>query len=62
MVDIFPFKAQQRMNNICKNNYFFTITQRATPFLFGAALDWQFLYFCINLQSYIYLHDSSPVR
>lgn len=22
MVDIIPFKAQQRMNDACKNNYF----------------------------------------
>lgn len=64
MVDICPFKAQERMNNVCKNNYFSPRTKQSytklskledtnkkgCPPFSGAALTIQFLYFCINLQ------------
>ena len=29
MVDICPFKAQERMNNVCKNNYFSPRTKQS---------------------------------
>jgi len=29
MVDIIPFKAQQRMNDACKNNYFSPRTKQS---------------------------------
>lgn len=63
MVDICPFKAQERMNDVCKNNYFSPRTKQSYTKLsklentnkkgcpvFRSSLTIQFLYFCINLQ------------
>ena len=47
MVDICPFKAQERMNDVCKTRRY---KQEGLPPFSGAALTIQFLYFCINLQ------------
>lgn len=63
MVDICPFKAQERMNDVCKNNYFSPRTKQSYTKLsklekykqegrpvFRSSLTIQFLYFYINLQ------------
>ena len=64
MVDICPFKAQERMNNVCKNNYFSPRTKQSHtklskqtnkhkkgyPVFSEQPLLILFLYFCINLQ------------
>ena len=64
MVDICPFKAQERMNDACKNNYFpprtkqsYTklskqgdINKKGCPVFPEQPSPILFLYFCINRQ------------